>query len=56
MLVGKSLTKSHNILMKLSEIGPETGSNIGETVSPYIAMVEAVGIVSVAEFECVASL
>ena len=53
-LAGKSLTKFRNVLMKLSEIGSETGLNIREMVFPCTAVVEAVGIVSIAE--CVANL
>ena len=53
-LAGKSLTKFHNVLMKLSEIGPATGLNIGETVSSCTAVVEVAGTVLFAE--CVVSL
>ena len=53
-LVGKSLTKSHNVLMKPSEICPESGLDIRETVSPFMEVAEAVSIASLAE--CVVSL
>ena len=40
-LACKSLTKFCKVLMKLSEIGSETGLNIREMVSPCMAVVEA---------------
>lgn len=55
-LPGKCLTKSHNILTKVLEIGPEPGRGIEEPVFGLHCMVitEVVGLVSVAG--CGASL
>src|SRR5271155_976552 len=45
-LAGKALTNSCNVLMKLLEIGPETGWDVKEMVLPCRLVVEAVELTS----------